>query len=335
MSDTIDPVILDFLRTQGLWAGEPVRLEPLTGGVSSDILKGTIGGQTLVVKRALAKLKVAADWQVPTNRNLYEVRWLRTAGAIMPDHVPAVLADDPDAGLFAMGYMPAERHPVWKAQLRDGHADPAFSSQLGRVLASIHAATARKPDVQSEFETTDLFRAIRLDPYLGALKPRHPALAARLDALIEGTAARRLALVHGDVSPKNILAGPKGPVILDAECAWYGDPAFDPAFCLNHLLLKGVWNRSAAPQFHTCFAALLEAYGKGVTWEPPIATLARIAALLPALLLARIDGKSPVEYITSEADRVMVRTIALSFFEHPTPDPLVIADAMRDRLRLS
>ncbi len=67
--------------------------------------------------------------------------------------------------------------------------------------------------------------------------------------LSAGTLAAKIALVHGDVSPKKVPAGPRGPVFLDAECAWYGDPAFDLAFCLNHLLLKCLWNRigRAAP----------------------------------------------------------------------------------------
>ena len=114
------------------------------------------------------------------------------------------------------------------------------------------------------------------------------------------TQANKRALVHGDVSPKNILRGPDGPVFLDAECAWWGDPAFDLAFCLNHLLLKCLWTPSAAAGFLACFDALGAAYLARVAWEPPHALEARAARLLPGLFLARVDGKSPVEYITTE-----------------------------------
>src|SRR3712207_8107198 len=48
----------------------------------------------------------------------------------------------------------------------------------------------------------------------------------------------------------------------------YGDPAFDLAFCLNHLLLKGLWVPNAAPAFLACFDALAASYMAGVTWEP-------------------------------------------------------------------
>ena len=131
------------------------------------------------------------------------------------------------------------------------------------------------------------------------------------------TAATRLALVHGDVSPKNILIGPAGPVFLDAECACYGDPAFDLAFCLNHLLLKCLWTPDAAPAFLDCFDVLTETYLEGVAWEPPEALEARAAPLLAGLFLARIDGKSPVEYVTDKADKARVRRVARALLEGP------------------
>ena len=116
--------------------------------------------------------------------------------------------------------------------------------------------------------------------------------------------------MHGDVSPKNILVGPEGPVFLDAECAWYGDPAFDLAFCLNHLLLKCVWVPAAKEKLLQCFSALSSSYLQRFS---PENLEKRTASLLPALLLARVDGKSPVEYL-DEAQRSFVRERARSLF---------------------
>jgi aminoglycoside phosphotransferase (APT) family kinase protein len=120
--------------------------------------------------------------------------------------------------------------------------------------------------------------------------------------------------VHGDVSPKNILVGRDDgeplPVFLDAECAWWGDPAFDLAFCLNHLLLKCLWTPGAAAALLACFDALADAYLAQVDWEPRAEIEGRAAALLPGLFLARVDGKSPVEYVTDEAQREQVRRCA-------------------------
>jgi hypothetical protein len=116
---------------------------------------------------------------------------------------------------------------------------------------------------------------------------------------------------------RNILLGPRGPVFLDAECAWFGDPAFDLAFCLNHLLLKTVWVPSAASLLMESFDALSRGYLAGVDWEPPAALEGRTATLLPALLLARIDGKSPVEYLTDDASKEKVRRKARAMLKDP------------------
>jgi aminoglycoside phosphotransferase (APT) family kinase protein len=208
-------------------------------------------------------------------------------------------------------------HPLWKAELRAGRADPAFASLVGERLARVHAATAGRPEVARQFATDAGFYAIRLEPYLVATARVHADLAPALHALVERTAQTRLALVHGDVSPKNILVGPAGPVFLDAECAWYGDPAFDLAFCLNHLLLKCAWVPQAQAGFVACFDALARAYLAGASWESADALEARAAALLPGLLLARVDGKSPVEYLQQDEQKARVRQVAHALLSSP------------------
>jgi 5-methylthioribose kinase len=324
-----------ILRRLGLVEGASVRVTPLTGGVSSDIFKVEADGAVFAVKRALPKLKVAAEWQAPVERNRYEVAWMETARRIVPQAVPEVIGEDPGSGLFAMAYLDPATHPVWKEQLRDGIVDLAFAAEVGRRVARIHAATAGDAAVAARFATDHIFHPIRLEPYLEATARKHPAVAAQLLALSRETLATKKALVHGDVSPKNILAGPEGPVLLDAECAWYGDPAFDLAFCLNHLLLKCLWNRPAAAAYLAAFDALAASYLAGVTWEAPAETEARAARLLAGLFLARIDGKSPVEYVTAEADRALVRGTALPFVTEPPRRLGAIRNAWAGRLELA
>jgi aminoglycoside phosphotransferase (APT) family kinase protein len=195
-----------------------------------------------------------------------------------------------------------------------GRVDLELAAAVGARLAAIHRETAGDAAVAALFPTGPLFEALRLEPYLRATARRHPLLAWRLEALADRTAAERIALVHGDVSPKNIMAGPNGPVFLDAECAWYGDPAFDLAFCLNHLLLKCLWVPASRAAFLECFDALAAEYLSGVQFH---AVERRTAALLPALLLARVDGKSPVEYLSAEADRQAVRRAARPLIAAP------------------
>jgi aminoglycoside phosphotransferase (APT) family kinase protein len=293
--------VVRLLRRAGLETG-PV--QELSGGVSSEIWKV---GSGVCVKRALPRLRVAQRWEAPVERNRYERLWMEAAGAALPGAAPRILAADDEAGVFAMQYL---EFPVWKARLSQGHADPAFAARVGAALAAIHAATAGRREVAERFATDAIFHSIRLEPYLVATGMAHRDLQPEFQSLVEITGTTRLCLVHGDVSPKNILVGGEGPtqfpVFLDAECAWYGDPAFDLAFCLNHLLLKCLWVPAARDAFLACFDALAQSYLQGVRFKD---VEKRTASLLPALLLARVDGKSPVEYL-SEPQREQVRRIA-------------------------
>lgn len=312
--------------------GGEVRGWPLTGGVASDIWKICLPGGPICVKRALAKLRVEADWRAPVERNRYEARWMRCAAAAAPGSVPKLLGQDEQTGALAMQYLPPDRYRLWKNELRDGSIDPAFARAVAERLVRIHATTATDPTVAAEFPTEQIFYDIRLEPYLVATAARHPDRAAALHSLVAATQANKRALVHGDVSPKNILVGPDGPVFLDAECAWWGDPAFDLAFCLNHLLLKCLWTPPARAGFLGLFQELAETYLAGAAWEPAAALEARTAHLLPGLFLARVDGKSPVEYITAEADKDRVRRVARALLAAPVGRLAEIRHAWQEEL---
>jgi hypothetical protein len=224
-----------------------------------------------------------------------------------------------------MAFLEPADHPVWKTQMAEGHVDPAFAAAVGTDLARIHAATAYRPDVAEAFPTGDYFFALRTSPFLLFAAERHPDVAPRLRALAGDLGKRRVALMHGDVSPKNILAGREGPVFLDAECVAYGDPAFDLAFCLTHLLLKTVWLAPSARALMASFAALADAYAAGAGWEPWAGLSGRAAGLVSGLLLARVDGKSPAPYLTKEADRARVRGAAKALLGETGLDLAVLA----------
>ncbi|MGH6903981.1 MAG: phosphotransferase [Geminicoccaceae bacterium] len=310
-------VTLALGRLGLLHAGETPRFSRLAGGVSSDIWRVDLARGPVCVKRALPKLRVEQDWFAPVERNAYEAAWMRRAAAVAPEAVPELLGQDEAAGVLVMAYLDPADHHLWKSDLRDGHADPDVARSVGNRLVRIHAATANDRAVAAAFATDQIFHDIRLEPYLLASARAHPDRAAALEALAAATARTRRALVHGDVSPKNILIGPNGPIFLDAECAWYGDPAFDLAFCLNHLLLKCLWTPPAAPGFLTCFEVLAKAYLAGAVWELRGALEARSAHLLPGLLLARVDGKSPVEYLNAATDKDRVRRVARALLAAP------------------
>lgn len=305
-----DPALVEFLRNHGL-AGrdETGGWIPLTGGVSSDIWRVETGVGTFCVKRALARLKVAADWTAPTQRNAMEWAFMEVASTIAPGAVPRPIAHDPDRHLFAMDWLSPDRHPVWKTELMAGRVDPALAGDVGALIGRIHSATARNPTLRARFATDDNFEVLRVEPYLRTTSRVHPDLATAIEDVVATTMSTHKALVHGDVSPKNVLCGPEGPVLLDAECAWFGDPAFDLAFCLNHLVIKARVVSGAAESLAAAFDRFASAYLVGIDWEPVGDLELRAARLLPALALARVDGKSPVEYL-NHAQRNALRAAA-------------------------
>ena len=100
------------------------------GGVSSDIYRVDAGGQTLCVKRALPKLKVAADWRAPVERNAYEAAWLRLAAArSFRRRCPRVLAEDRGErrvrdGVAAAGALPGLEGAAARRRDRRGDRGP-------------------------------------------------------------------------------------------------------------------------------------------------------------------------------------------------------------------
>jgi tRNA A-37 threonylcarbamoyl transferase component Bud32 len=312
----------------------PQRWTPLSGGVSCQAWRVDLAdGPSLCVKRALAKLAVTADWRAPVGRALFEYRWFETARSVIPDAAPEPLGVDPERGLIAMTFLNGGEYRLWKAQLLAGNVEVATARDVGARIGAIHAATTGRQDIADRFSSGDIFYALRLEPYLLAAGAARPAVAPALRAVVEATACVRLALVHGDVSPKNILVGPTGPVFLDAETAWYGDPAFDLAFCLNHLLLKCLVVAGQAAALLESFDALASAYLECVEWEPPAAFEARAAQLLPGLLLARVDGKSPVEYLTLPAQKNLVRAVAEPLLVSPVRTLAEVRSAWRRSLQ--
>lgn len=310
--------LLPALRRMGLIKdGQAFEMTQLTGGVSSLIVKVSTDTHSFCVKRALPQLKVAALWEAPVNRNRGEVDWLRYANRVIPGSVPQVLGEDGQDYVFAMAYLPADEYSVWKQQLLDGLADCQTADRVAELMAWLHSASAHDQDLLTSFDHDEDFVAIRLSPYFLFTAQKHPECATALHGLVQQSLAHKRVLIHGDVSPKNILTGVNGPVLLDAECACLGDPAFDLAFVLTHLLLKCLWRPAATAAYLACFDALSERYLQQVDWEPVAQLEARACALLAGMLLARVDGKSPVEYLTQPEQHDFIRRKTIAWLQKP------------------
>jgi len=296
-------VILAHLIQSGL-AAHDARLTPLPGGVSSDISLVESSQGTLVVKAALAKLRVKDDWFADLSRNRVEQDFFDYAAPVISAHVPRILGRGED--WFAMEYL--GEMPNWKTKLLAGEIDLETAKLAGDVLGRLHAASWLDDAAQERFATLPNFHALRIEPYLLTTASRVPEAADILRAEAARLSETKLALVHGDYSPKNLLVGPQRLIVLDAECAWFGDPAFDTAFVLTHLHLKALLHRDA---IHLV-PAFWSAYTKARVHDLE----ERTVRLLLCLLLARVHGKSPVEYL-NESQQAHVTRFVLTHLPNP------------------
>lgn len=298
--------ILDQLLRDGRLSNTNATVTPLTGGVSSDIYLVEDGEKKWVVKRALEKLKVQEDWFADTSRNRFESEYLRYVAAFLPKAVPRVVFEGD--GYFAMEYL-GEGFDNWKQLMLDGRYEPDYAEQAGHTLGVIHQTSLGDREARKCFDSTANFHQLRSEPYLVATGSRHPDLTAMFETEVIRLESTRECLVHGDYSPKNILISESRLVVLDCEVAWYGDPAFDLAFLLTHLHLKALHRPAASSVLATMARKAVASYLTARELDDHDSTelLQRTCRLLLMILLARIDGKSPVEYISDPASKVWVR----------------------------
>jgi 5-methylthioribose kinase len=290
----------------------------LSGGVSNIVLRVDMEGKTpFVIKQCRERLRVAMDWRAPLERIWTERATLDLLHTILPEGtVPTVLFEDRPEYLFAMTCAPDDA-VTWKTHLMAGQIDPAIAARLGAILGTLHARARASPALRKSLSDTSLFEELRIDPYYRTAARAHPDLAPRIALLIASMdrPAGERTLVLGDFSPKNILVHSGGLILLDFECAHAGDAAFDLGFFLSHLLLKTIRaaandrqlaSRSLAltPRFWTSY---LDSRGFDVAARSEL--VGRAIQHVAACALARVDGKSPVEYLDA-AGQAVARSFA-------------------------
>jgi len=292
-------------------------IEKLSGGVSSDIWKITNENHIFCLKKAKKKLDVKEDWFVPIERNIYEYKWYNEVNKLVPNIAPQVIYSDTNNFFFIMEYFDEKKFPLWKKELFKSNININFSQSVAQNLSFIHLNTFNNSELKSKFDTIKLFEDLRIDPYIRFTATIHDDIKNKLLDIANNLNNKKITLVHGDISPKNILINNDKPIFLDAECAWYGDPAFDFAFCINHLILKSIKLPKVKDLLSKSFRILSDTYLMNVKWEDPKLFEKRTILILSALMLARIDGKSPVEYINSNYEKQFIRSFAKSIIQNP------------------
>jgi 5-methylthioribose kinase len=293
------------------WVSEntEIRVSELSGGVSNIVLRVDVAGRPpLVLKQCRERLRVALDWRARLDRIRMEYAALELLQSILPEgSVPQIVFQDRPNYLYAMTCAPDDA-VTWKAQLMAGQVDPEIAARLGTILGTVHANAAGHPALLGILSDRSHFDELRIDPYYRTTARAHPDLEPRFDALIRSMELPdgERTLTHGDFSPKNILVHQHGLILLDFECAHAGDPAFDLGFFLTHLLLKTVRASHGSGKLEPRFAELaprfLSAYlvRRGIGGDKEKDLIRRAILHTAACSLARVDGKSPVEYLDAE-----------------------------------
>lgn len=304
--------LLTYLREQGhIAADEQPLIRVLAGGVSNrTVWVERPTGEAWVLKQALAKLRVSVDWfssPERVHREALGLRWL--AQLAPPGAITPLVFEDHTHHLLAMQAVP-HPHDNWKSLLLAGRLEEEHINQFGRLLGAIHRhALERRQEVAPVFADRSFFESLRLEPYYSYTAGQVPAAADFLHTLIEETRACHLTLVHGDYSPKNVLVHQNRLILLDHEVIHWGDPAFDLGFSLTHLLSKA----HHLPQQRGAFAGAANQYwrvytqtiGDAFLLPPSQGRLGEVEARAVrhtlACLLARVAGRSPLEYLDEMA----------------------------------
>jgi|UniRef100_A0A7C6AFN9 aminoglycoside phosphotransferase (APT) family kinase protein len=315
--------ITKILRREGLLNGQDksIRFIPLSGGVSSDIFLVTDGKSKVVLKQALEKLRVRDDWYADVTRNRFEHEYLRYVSKLDKTIVPEVLYFNDEMGFFVMEYLDDFRS--WKSDLLNKKLSKKYARKAGEILGNIHRISWNDKELFQKFDTTKQFIQLRVDPYFYTAGKKNVEFLKLFEQEGKRLIQHRKCLVHGDYSPKNLLVKNDRMVIIDSEVAWYGDPTFDVCFLLNHLFLKAIYNDELAPDYMELASEFWDTYMETLGKEH-LADIERyVGMLLLMLMIARVDGKSPVEYITDERKKQIIRTfVKTNLGEDFSKDPV-------------
>jgi 5-methylthioribose kinase len=297
---------LAYLTEKG-WIGPgPARIELLGGGVSNVVLRVESAQQTFILKQSRPQLRTRDAWFSDLERVYREQEVMRVLEPLLPPlTVPKVLFGDRDNYVFAMTQAPAEARS-WKDLLLQGDTDTAVAERVGAVLGRMHDATGRRPHLVEGFGDARVFDQLRIDPFYRRVQERRPEVATAVAPIIKRMLSEKVALCHGDYTPKNILVHANGFTLVDYETAYFGDPTMDLGLCLCHLLLKAV--KFGDERYRELTRAFWDGYRREATFLPPTELQRGAIEHVGVCLLARVDGTSPVEYL-DDGHREQVRRL--------------------------
>ena len=299
---TADTVLAYLIEKKIISASDQAEVEVLTGGVSNVVLAITTKNQKMVLKQALAELMVAQKWEADQRRAIVEANAIALFHKLSPDQVPNLVFLDPERFILILDRVPVGS-TVWKSDLLDGVINPDIAEVLGTTLAQWHNFGEKDKEARLQFMEDSLFEQLRIDPFYRFVAAKNEALKPVISRLINELEGDKTTIVHGDFSPKNIMVGMDDQVyILDFEVTHVGNPVFDLAFLLAHLLCKKF--RTDEPLEEKLLGASAERFINAYEVIRPIDSSLSLHTALIAL--ARVEGKSPVNYLDSSKQSALV-----------------------------
>jgi 5-methylthioribose kinase len=299
---TLDTVLTYLVSKEIISPNEPAEVEVLTGGVSNVVLAISTKHKKMVLKQALAELLVVEKWEADRRRAIVEAHAIELFHKLSPNQVPNLLFLDPERFILILERVPVGSL-VWRTSLLNGQIDPSVAAVLGTTLAQWHNFCADNENARTQFMEDSLFEQLRIDPFYRSVSLKNAELKPIIDRLIKELVGDQTTVVHGDFSPKNIMVGADNQVyILDFEVTHVGNPIFDLAFLLSHLLCK-TFRTNQPIERELLFMCAQKFYSSYEVIRPIAASLSLHTALLA---LARVEGKSPVDYLDSDKQNALV-----------------------------
>jgi 5-methylthioribose kinase len=300
---TEDTVVAYLIEKGIISATDKAEVEVLTGGVSNVVLAITTSDKKLVLKQALAELKVAEKWEADQRRAIVEANAIALFHKLSPDQVPNLVFLDPARFILILDRVPVGS-TVWKTDLLDGVINPDVAGVLGKTLAQWHNFGQTNKEARLQFMEDSLFEQLRVDPFYRFVAAKNDLLKPAINKLISELEGDKTTIVHGDFSPKNIMVGMDEQVyILDFEVTHVGNPVFDLAFLLAHLLCKLF--RTNEPLEEKMLIASAQRF---ISSYQEIRSISESLCLHTALIaLARVEGKSPVNYLDKAQQDKLVK----------------------------
>ena len=169
-------------------------------------------------------------------------------------------------------------------------------SNIVKSLAVMHSVTYNNYSLHEQFSDSMGFLKLKIEVQCRNIT-KDISLQKEIDCFINESLEIRIALLHGDFAPKNILTWDNKYLFIDFEESSYADPALDIGYFLAHIYIHYFITNNI--QFKNAADIVLKEYLENINFSDD-KFIIRISKYIGIFILSRIDGKAYADYITDE-----------------------------------